>query len=56
MMLTFYDKYPKYNSLDLYVFGESYGTVHNWVYADIYLLTVLSFSWSLRARLFSSHS
>jgi serine carboxypeptidase-like clade 4 len=25
MMLKFYELYPKYTNLDLYIFGESYG-------------------------------
>ena len=25
MMLKFYELYPKYANLDLYIFGESYG-------------------------------
>ena len=25
MMIKFYEMYPKYANLDLYVFGESYG-------------------------------
>ena len=30
MMLKFYELYPKYANLDLYIFGESYGKFNNY--------------------------
>lgn len=36
MMLVFYEKYPKYNKLDLYIFGESYGN-NKYVYISYFI-------------------
>lgn len=38
MMLKFYELYPKYANLDLYIFGESYGKLFQ-------ILKVLTHLW-----------
>ena len=39
MMLKFYELYPKYANLDLYIFGESYGKKYYFIKHVMFIMT-----------------